>query len=146
VLPVKEIFLIMGWVARIFPTVEELPVVITLMTPLGTPASSASYNEPSPVALSPLTLARASAEKGVSEGALMTQVQPAAKAAATFRVIIAEGTDCQSVLQTVPLTVPGGDDAHHSDGLLDRDVADAIDGRGDVVTVRSHSLGCEPGG
>lgn len=42
-----------------------------------------------------LTLARARAEKGVSPGALMTHVQPAASAAAAFRVIIADGTDNQ---------------------------------------------------
>lgn len=37
------------------------------------------------------TSARASAEKGVSGGGFTTAVQPAAKAAPSFRVIIADG-------------------------------------------------------
>lgn len=37
------------------------------------------------------TSARASAEKGVSGGGLITAVQPAARAAPNFRVIIADG-------------------------------------------------------
>jgi hypothetical protein len=38
-----------------------------------------------------LTSARANAEKGVSGGGLITVVQPAARAAPNFRVIIADG-------------------------------------------------------
>ncbi|MNG17954.1 hypothetical protein D3C84_1019780 [compost metagenome] len=50
----------------------------TLNTPAGKPASSASC-------------ARANAEYGVSWAGLITTVQPAARAAAALRVIIAEG-------------------------------------------------------
>jgi hypothetical protein len=52
--------------------------VTTLMTPFGTPARLANS-------------ARASAEKGVSGAGLMTTVHPAASAAPSFRVTMAEG-------------------------------------------------------
>ena len=40
--PVKEIFLILGCVQRMFPITGELAVVRMLMTPLGIPAFSAN--------------------------------------------------------------------------------------------------------
>lgn len=55
-----------------------LDVVTILMTPFGTPARSANS-------------ARASAENGVSVAGLITVVHPAARAAPSLRVIIAEG-------------------------------------------------------
>ena len=63
--------------------VSSLPIalalpVMTLNTPFGIPARSASS-------------ARASALSGVSEAGLQTTVQPTAKAGATLRVIIAHG-------------------------------------------------------
>jgi len=72
-------------------------VVTTFMTPSGTPALRPSWiirTEISYVCLHRKrgpTSARASAENGVSAGGLITAVQPAAKAAPSFRVIIADG-------------------------------------------------------
>ncbi len=58
--------------------ITRLSPVTTLNTPGGTPACSASS-------------ARARALKGVAEAGLSTTVQPAAKAGATLRVIMAAG-------------------------------------------------------
>jgi hypothetical protein len=67
------------------------------MTPSGTPALLPSCTIHAEIGTRVLhrktgpTSARASAEKGVSGGGLITVVQPAAKAAPSFRVIIADG-------------------------------------------------------
>src|SRR5690606_41872072 len=74
--PVKDIFRTSGLVAISSPKPRLSFDVITLRTPLGTPASSAS-------------LANAMAEKGVCEAGLSTTEHPAARAGATLRVIIA---------------------------------------------------------
>lgn len=72
-------------------------VVTTLMTPSGTPALLPSctirteMNTRVRHQKTGRTSARANAEKGVSDGGLITVVQPAAKAAPSFRVIIADG-------------------------------------------------------
>lgn len=66
------------------------------MTPSGTPARRESYINGRSIVntrvdAEMLASASASAEKGVSGGGLMTAVQPAASAAPSFRVIIADG-------------------------------------------------------
>lgn len=71
-------------------------VVTMLMTPSGTPARRESYINGRSIVntrvdAEMLASASASAEKGVSGGGLMTAVQPAASAAPSFRVIIADG-------------------------------------------------------
>ena len=73
-------------------------VVTTLMTPGGTPARLASYVKQSlderrvfGKTTNTPTSTSASAEKGVSGGGLITAVHPAASAAPSFRVIIADG-------------------------------------------------------
>mmetsp|Transcript_22268 Transcript_22268/g.48600 ORF Transcript_22268/g.48600 Transcript_22268/m.48600 type:complete len:283 (-) Transcript_22268:288-1136(-) len=78
--PVKLIFFTTGLLVISLPTSAALaePHVTTFSTPGGMPASSAS-------AMS------ASAENGVISDGLTTIVHPAAKAAAAFRVIMADG-------------------------------------------------------
>src|SRR2546421_4582548 len=75
--PVKVSMRTSGLEVSSLPITLALPV-ITLNTPLGTPARSAST-------------ARASAVSGVSEAGLHTTVQPTASAGATLRVIMAAG-------------------------------------------------------
>jgi acyl-CoA reductase-like NAD-dependent aldehyde dehydrogenase len=75
----------------------------------------------------------------------MTQVQPAAKAAATFRVIIAEGTDCQSG-DHIPATIDGVRNVTIKQPIGVVGIITPWNCEWNVVTVRSHSLGCEPGG
>src|SRR5262245_28330115 len=82
--PVKEIFRTSG-LAVSSPPISVADPVITLITPAGTPARSASE-------------AMASAEKGVCDAGLTTTVQPAANAGPTLRVIIAIGK-FQGVMQ-----------------------------------------------
>ncbi len=64
--------------------------VITLSTPLGTPARSASS-------------ANASAENGVCVAGLITTVQPAASAGPALRVIIASGKFHGVMQATTPI-------------------------------------------
>ncbi|MNT80308.1 hypothetical protein D3C72_2197470 [compost metagenome] len=66
-----------GWPVSWAPMATASPVTM-LSTPSGTPARFASS-------------ARARAENGVSLAGLTTMLQPAARAGATLRVIIAEG-------------------------------------------------------
>ena len=67
------------------------------MTPSGIPARRPSYSKCWATGLvkrdteASHTSARAREENGVSGGGLMTAVHPAARAAPSFRVIIAEG-------------------------------------------------------
>ena len=75
--PVKVNLAIRGSVVRTVPIGAGGPVTI-LNTPAGSPASAPST-------------ARARAENGVSSDGLSTTVQPAARAGATLRVIIAAG-------------------------------------------------------
>ena len=75
--PVKENFFTVSLAVSSAPMARELPV-ITLNTPGGTPARCAS---------SP----RASADSGVAEAGRTTKVQPAARAGAALRVIMAQG-------------------------------------------------------
>src|SRR5262245_65596069 len=75
--PVKEILRTVGFDVSSPPTSAAGPV-ITLKTPAGTPARSAST-------------ASARAENGVCDAGFATTVQPAATAGPTFRVIIAIG-------------------------------------------------------
>ncbi len=79
-LPVKEIPATSGLWQSLSPTAGALSreQVTTFMTPGGIPASFASA-------------ARRSADNGVSSAGFITQVHPAAKAAATLRAIIAVG-------------------------------------------------------
>lgn len=130
VLPVNDTFLMMGLVQSTLATMRESREVMTLRTPLGTPAWFASS-------------IRARADKGVSLGALTTHVQPAARAGPILRVIMAEGTGV-SFDRGWP-TVPRRDDADNADRLLDDDVAQTVNGRGDHVAISAHSLGSKPG-
>lgn len=75
--PVKLNLLINGFVANSVAAARSL-VVHTLMQAAGIPASTAS-------------LVRAKQECGVSLGGFMTTEQPAARAGATLRVIMAAG-------------------------------------------------------
>jgi hypothetical protein len=77
VLPVKLIFLTMGFVASSVAASRSL-VGMTWIQSAGMPASTAN-------------LANAKHEYGVSLGGLMTTEHPAAKAGAIFRVIMAAG-------------------------------------------------------
>lgn len=107
--PVKEILATSGSVQRTSPTdgVFSLEQGTTLNTPAGIPACSASCEvrhqqvrlrvkrdigrKGGKRTLSVLTSARASADSGVSSAGLTTTVQPAARAAPTFLVIMALG-------------------------------------------------------
>src|SRR3546814_4363319 len=75
--PVKLSFLTSGLPVS-SPPIARDPPVITLNSPAGSPASSASA-------------ASASAEKGVSLAGFRTTAQPAASAGAILRVIMADG-------------------------------------------------------
>src|SRR5690606_7190889 len=69
----------------------DLPLpVTTLKTPFGVPALSAKET-------------KTSAVSGVSEAGLKTTVQPAARAGATFRVIIASGKFQGVMAATTPI-------------------------------------------
>lgn len=96
--PVNETFrtILLSHISR--PTSWTFFWVVTmLMTPSGMPARRESYiHDPfnthvTSVEAAILTSASASAEKGVSGGGLITAVHPAASAAPSFRVIIADG-------------------------------------------------------
>ncbi|MNT10508.1 hypothetical protein D3C72_1453420 [compost metagenome] len=87
--PVKDSFLIRSFVASSLPIPTLSFPVMTLKTPFGIPASSAS-------------LANAIAENGVWEAGFSTTVQPATKAGATFRVIIANGKFQGVIAATTP--------------------------------------------
>lgn len=85
-----------------------------------------------------LTSAKASAENGVSAGGLMTAVQPAANAAPSFRVIIAEGkfhgvriltTPCKQLVNGITRR----EIEKCTYGLLDHNVAGAGEGRRDLL-------------
>ncbi len=87
--PVKESFFTMGFEVS-SPPISFAEPVITLNTPLGTPARSASS-------------ASASAEYGVCPAGFNTTVQPAPIAGPALRVIIARGK-FQGVMQaTTPI-------------------------------------------
>ncbi len=75
--------------SHIRPTIVAALPVTTLKTPAGSPARSPSS-------------ARASAERGVSDEGCATTVQPAARAAAALRVIIAEGKFQGVTMPTTP--------------------------------------------
>ncbi|MNN32524.1 hypothetical protein D3C81_1462460 [compost metagenome] len=75
--PVKLNLRTDGWPVNCAPMAGASPVT-TLNTPAGTPARSASSTS-------------ARAQNGVSLAGLTTMVQPAARAGATLRVIIAAG-------------------------------------------------------
>lgn len=105
--PVKEILATRGSVQRTCPTdgVLSLEQGTTLKTPAGIPACSASWerhrNTVSDVTVRSVlhlwltvpvpTSARARADSGVSSAGFTTTVQPTARAAPTFLVIIALG-------------------------------------------------------
>ena len=76
--PVKVSLRISGFSQNSFPISDDRFEVITEKRPAGTPARSAST-------------ASASADKGVSAAGRATKPQPAARAGATFRAIIAFG-------------------------------------------------------
>ena len=78
VLPVNDRWRTTSLSHSTLPTALESVVVITLMTPAGTPARTASS-------------AAARAVSGVSSAGLMMTGQPAASAGATLRVIMASG-------------------------------------------------------
>src|SRR6516164_2215623 len=87
--PVKESLRTMGFEVSSAPISAADPV-ITLKTPLGTPARSASS-------------ASASAENGVCDAGLTTTVHPAAIAGAALRVIIANGKFHGVMQATTPM-------------------------------------------
>src|SRR5436190_2736826 len=86
--PVNDSLRIKGLSVKRLPINSESPVTI-LNTPAGIPASSAST-------------ANANAEKGVKTEGLSIIVQPAAKAGAHFRVIIALGKFQGVIAPTTP--------------------------------------------
>ena len=75
--PVNDSFLTIGLLVS-SPPISVADPVMTLSTPFGTPARSASS-------------ASASAENGVCDAGFSTTVHPAAMAGPAFRVIIASG-------------------------------------------------------
>src|SRR5215472_17173654 len=87
--PVNESLRTMGFEVSSAPISAADPV-ITLKTPLGTPARSASS-------------ASASAENGVCDAGLRTTAQPAAMAGAALRVIIASGKFHGVMQATTPM-------------------------------------------
>ena len=100
--PVKDSLRTTGLLVSSPPISPELPTT-TLSTPAGIPARSASS-------------ARARAESGVSLAGLITMLQPAARAGAAFRVIIAFGkfqgviaaqTPTGCLMHTIRLSGPG---------------------------------------
>src|SRR5690606_40161712 len=86
----KDIFRIRGWVLSSLPMPPLSVPVTTLNTPAGIPARSAST-------------ASASAVSGVCEAGRNTTVQPAAKAGATLRVIMAKGKFQGVMAATTPM-------------------------------------------
>src|SRR5690349_23937484 len=76
--PVNENFRTSGLSVSSLPTRDDCDEVTTLNTPFGNPARCASS-------------ASANADNGVNCAGLITTVQPAAKAGATLRVIMALG-------------------------------------------------------
>jgi hypothetical protein len=92
--PVKDTFLTILLSHISLPTSPTfLWVVTTLITPSGTPARRESWDGQDTVDGSHgrRTSTRAKQENGVSGGGFITAVQPAARAAPSFRVIMADG-------------------------------------------------------
>jgi hypothetical protein len=87
--PVKPTNFTAGWDVSTPPIAGASPVMM-LSTPAGRPARSAST-------------ASARAVRGVSPAGLITAVQPAARAGATFRVIIAAGKFHGVIAATTPI-------------------------------------------
>ena len=87
--PVNDSFRTIGLLVSSAPISDAGPVM-TLNTPLGTPARSASS-------------ASASAENGVCDAGFSTTAQPAAMAGPAFRVIIASGKFHGVMQATTPI-------------------------------------------
>ena len=87
--PVNDTFFTIGFDV-ISPPISEADPVITLSTPFGTPARSASS-------------ASASAENGVCDAGFKTTVQPEASAGPALRVIIASGKFHGVMQATTPI-------------------------------------------